>query len=99
MTDQPLIDSPIRDQVVTADQASDAAPGFHTILEVWKAILDPAEAESRTRITPQWASRICAKHQDVHFADMVEFRNRYFAKIEELRRTVEAVIESVKGGP
>jgi hypothetical protein len=57
---------------------------YHPILMVWREILKPARTEALKKVTPQWASRICAQYQQVTFADMNEFRDRYYAKIEEL---------------
>lgn len=92
MTDAPLIDQAIMD-TTTAD-LGDPSPEFHTILEVWRAILSPAQKEADAHITPQWGSRICGKYQQMQFSDMPEFRDRYFAKIAELESILHAVIES-----
>lgn len=91
MTDQPLIDQAIKD-VSPADLNIDAP--FHTILEVWREVLKPAQAAATEHITPQWASRITSKYAELKFADMPEFRDRYFAKIAELDGILYAVIEA-----
>lgn len=57
---------------------------YHPILMVWREILKPARTEAAKKITPQWASRICAQYQQVSYADMKQFQDRYYGKIEEL---------------
>jgi hypothetical protein len=92
VTDQPLIDQAILDTTVA--DLGEAAPSFHTILEVWAKVLEPARKERSSQITPQWASRICSKYQEMHFSDMPEFRDRYFDKIAELEEILLEVITS-----
>jgi len=91
MTDQPMIDQPIND-VSPADLDIDAP--FNPILRVWSEVLKPARDVAGDQITPQWASRITAKYQELTFADMPDFRDRYFAKIAELEGVLHAVIEA-----
>jgi hypothetical protein len=91
VTDQPIIDQPIKD-VTTADLGE--TPSFHTILEVWREILRPAQAAKDEHITPQWASRICSKYQQLEFRDMPEFRDRYFDKIAALESILLKVIHT-----
>jgi hypothetical protein len=92
VTDQPLIDQSIMDTSVA--DLGEASPSFHTILEVWAKVLEPAQVEAEAHITPQWASRICAKYAEMRFADMPEFRDRYFAKIAELETILLEIIAS-----
>lgn len=78
MTDN-LLD---KDDLTVEDIISDAnqAP-YHTILEVWREVLKPADAESRKRITPQWATRVIASYSGLTYADMPAFRDYYFTSI------------------
>lgn len=57
---------------------------YHSILEVWRAVLAPAEAERGSRITPQWANRIVTSYREIGFKDMLRFRDMYFDRILEL---------------
>jgi hypothetical protein len=67
------------------DEAGYEEPGaYHTILEIWREVLRPAEEERSAKITPQWANRICTAYQQMTFADMPAFRDTYFDKIEQL---------------
>lgn len=75
------------------DQANET-PAYHAILEVWKAILAPAAEEALKKVTPQWANRICTTYREVDFADMGEFKARYFGKIAELEGILLAEIAS-----
>jgi hypothetical protein len=94
VTDQPLIDQPLDQPIKDSDISEfiEGAPSFHTILEVWATILAPARKEANAHITPQWASRICGKYDQMEFRDMPEFRDRYFAKIAELEAILLDVI-------
>ena len=74
------------------DEANAAT--YHSILEVWREVLKPAHKERKLRITPQWANRICTTYRELTFADMLEFRDRYFDKIAELENILLGEIES-----
>lgn len=69
-------------------------PNFHPILQIWRAALDPIEGEAAVNITPQWATRIVSSYVGMTFADMLEFQERYFAKLMELRDILDGVIAS-----
>jgi hypothetical protein len=85
VTDQPLIDQPIiGDATVQEALEGVDAPTFHTILEVWAKVLEPAHKEASAHITPQWTVRICGKYAEMRYRDMPVFRDRYFAKIAQL---------------
>lgn len=92
MTDQPLIDQPITDSSIA--EFIEGEPSFHTILEVWSKILEPAQMERDSQITPQWATRICGKYMYMDFNVMPTFRDRYFDKIAELEGILFSVIEA-----
>lgn len=67
---------------------------YHTILEVWREVLKPAQTERLKQITPQWANRICNGYREMNFDDMPAFRDRYFGKIGELEDILLGEIES-----
>lgn len=75
------------------DEANEAA-GYHTILEIWREVLKPAESERTKKISPQYANRICTSYNGVQFADMPEFRDRYFDKIAEMNAILLAEIDT-----
>lgn len=66
-----------------------AEPGYHPILKIWSAVLEPAKAQLDEPITPQWANRITSSYREISFADMLEFRERYFGLVDALRQVVE----------
>jgi hypothetical protein len=68
--------------------------GYHTILEVWREVLRPAQKERFVKITPQWANRICSSYREIQFRDMPRFRDLYFDKIAELGAILDGVIDS-----
>jgi hypothetical protein len=66
---------------------------YHTILEVWRAVLQPAAAERNSRITPQWANRIVTSYRGIGLADMPRFRDTYFGMILELSLSLDDEID------
>jgi hypothetical protein len=79
----------VEDILAEAEQAS-----YHTILEVWSKVLDPAAEERRKPVTPQWASRIVNTYPQVDYADMVVYRDLYFERVEALEAILQAAIDS-----
>lgn len=69
-------------------------PNFHTILEVWLKVLEPAHDELGARVTPQYANRIVSTYQDIAFADMIAFRDRFYGKILELEEILKEIVAS-----
>lgn len=69
-------------------------PSFHPVLEVWREVLRPAEAEAVKKVSPQWASRITAAYREVAFADMTFVRDSYFAKLAQLASILDDEIAS-----
>lgn len=64
------------------------APSYHTILEVWREVLKPAAQEATKNVTAGWANRILSAYHGLEFKNMVLFRDRYFAKLEQLFQLV-----------
>lgn len=73
------------------NEASDA--GYHSILEIWRAVLAPAEQEKSRRITPQWANRIVGTYNGIGFDAIPDFRDLYYDRVIELAQILEALIE------
>jgi len=61
-----------------------AAAPYHTILEMWRAVLAPAKQEQLAPVTPQWANRVVSSYQEIRFQDMESFRTDYFSKVLDL---------------
>jgi hypothetical protein len=61
-------------------------PDFHPILQVWREVLKPAQAELNAPITPQWATRIIGGHLHLTFKDMLDFRELFFGKLAKLEQ-------------
>lgn len=76
------------------DEAIEGTEEYHTILEVWREVLRPAEKERYAKITPQWANRIVSAYRELNFADMPNFRDSYFAKIEDLAEILRIEIHT-----
>lgn len=84
-----MADQAVEELVEAAESAS-----YHTILEIWQGVLAPAREELVSRITPQWANRIVTTYTEVRFADMLQFRVRYFTKVLELADILDREISS-----
>jgi hypothetical protein len=69
-------------------------PEFHPILEVWREVLKPARAESTAKVTPPYANRIVSTYRGIDFADMNDFRDRFYSKIMALEDILLVEIDS-----
>jgi hypothetical protein len=67
---------------------------FRPILHIWHEVLKPAASEADAKVTPQWATRICAEYSQLRFDMMNEFRDIYFGKLAELNVILEDEIAS-----
>lgn len=69
---------------------------YHTILEVWRAVLGPARQGGLREhpITPQWASKIVGSYEGVTFADTPKVNSRFFDLVDDLGDLLDMEIES-----
>ena len=67
---------------------------FRPILLIWREVLAPAKDEMTAKVTATWANRIVSSYQEVQFADMEEFRTRYFTKLLHLASILEEEIDT-----
>lgn len=67
---------------------------YHTVLEMWREVLKPATREASSKITPQWANRICSSYRELQFRDMPAFRDTYFERITTLADVLDVEIDS-----
>lgn len=87
------IEPPLTDQDLADLESLDREPpSYHTILEVWSELLKPAEEEQTKRVQPGWGSRITQMYPQIKMQHMTEFRDRYFAKILELKQILDEEI-------
>lgn len=85
------------DNVIEADftvnKTETEEKSYHSILQVWRAILEPAEEGLlKDPITPMWASKIVGSYQGVVFSDMPHMKKRYYERIVELRDILDGFI-------
>jgi hypothetical protein len=74
-------------------EASENTP-YHTILEVWRAVLAPVATERDNKVTPQWANRIINTYQEIRFSDMEPFKDLYFDLVQELAGILDEEIDT-----
>lgn len=86
MTETPLT---VQDILDDAEESK-----YHTLLEIWSKVIEPAEKERTEQIRPQWANRICNTYREINFRDMPAFRKLYFDRVQELGKIVDLEIES-----
>lgn len=72
-------------------EAADAS--YHTLLEIWDAVLTPAASERTKRPTAQWANTITSRYREIDFKDMLDFSESYFDKVQELQQILRHHIE------
>ena len=57
---------------------------YRTILELWAAVLKPAEGELGKKVLPQWGSRIVGNYPEISFKDLNDFRDMYYRRVMDL---------------
>lgn len=83
-----------REDLQALGVTTDEAPEFHPILEVWREVLSPAQAEMNKPVTPQWATRITSQYNEIRYADMPAFRDSLYGKLVDLLMVVKEEIAS-----
>ena len=76
------------------DQEDGGGEEYRTILEIWREVLKPVDAESRRKVTTQWAARLVGGYAEISFKDMTLFRDIFFAKVLVLSLILEDEIQS-----
>lgn len=84
--DAEIIDFPVLNE-------NEEPPSYHSILQVWSAVLEPAAAEQSAPVTPQWANRITSTYRELSYADMIKVRNELFSMLMQMRWDVVCIIE------
>jgi hypothetical protein len=74
--------------------AEEEVPVQHTILEVWREVLAPAQKLAGEKVTPQYASKMVATYPGLTLADCREVQARYYAKIGQLAEILDLEISS-----
>ena len=69
-------------------------PAYHTILEVWRAVLEPAAELAKEKVTPQYASKMVATYAGLTLADCKDLQASYYAKIGQLAEILDLEIKS-----
>lgn len=65
---------------------------YRTVLETWRELLAPADKVGQERPSPNWCMRILSTYLGLSFSDMYDVRDRYHAKVREMREIVRHVI-------
>lgn len=84
----------VEEAELTVEDILDQAPEYHPILRVWQEILNASKQVRQERITPQWALHITTRHHDMHFQDMMNFRDLYYLSIDEMATALKFEIET-----
>jgi hypothetical protein len=99
MTEQPeiveTIEPPTDDDIAAfVGGGGNEGPSYHTILEVWQKVLEPAEADSKRKVGMPWAMRIIAEYREITFAQVNLVRDRYHEKLADLIEILDVEIDS-----
>lgn len=83
-----------REDLDKLESAADVAT-YNAILKVWLKVLEPAEEGlANDPITPMWANKITSSYREVNFGDMGTVKEKYYAKLIELRDVLQAEIDT-----
>lgn len=92
---QVVIDESIEMDDLPPETPAAPHPSYHTLLEVWRAVLAPARGGlADAPITPQWATRIVSTYPQVTFADTPAVNTMFFVVVNELGSILDEVIDS-----
>jgi hypothetical protein len=82
-----VIEPPLS-EVDAADVAklNDEEPEHRTVLEIWNEVLAGGASEKKARVSPAWASSICARFPQMKIQEFGVFHEKYFEKIDELHQ-------------
>jgi len=71
-------------------------PSYHTLLEVWRAVLEPARnGKMRTeKVSPQVATKLVSTYPQVRFADVPAINTMLFEIIDELGQILDDEIST-----
>jgi hypothetical protein len=91
MTDEIITDEAIEDFIGEPVGEPD---NYHPILEVWRAVLEPARGQRDVKVTPAWANRVIGSYAGVTYADMNNFRDAYFGMVIQMADVLEFEIST-----
>ena len=69
-------------------------PSYHSILQIWREVLEPSGKAAVEKPTPAYCNRIITSYPEVRYADMVRFRDLFYSRIDELKAILATEIES-----
>lgn len=72
-------------------------PPHVVLLKVWLTLLLDGLKTRFEKPTLRWANRIVASHPGMTFASVLHFRDRYFDRLEEAAKILQAVIDRDPG--
>jgi hypothetical protein len=94
MSENNVVEFTQRDKDDLASLGVADEPSFHPLLQIWTTVLTPAGGESKEMPTAAWCNRIISGYQQITFADMIAFRDKYFTKVEELAEILRLEVAS-----
>jgi hypothetical protein len=67
-------------------------PEYHTILEIWREVLLPANELKGEKVSPQYATKMVSMYPGMTYRDVPDLQERYYDKISELLKILKAEI-------
>lgn len=98
MTDKPTLE--VVESIEVDDQQPEQPevpqPSYHTLLEVWRAVLEPARDGSMDdeTISPQWATKIVSTYQGLTYQDTPAVHRGVFTMADEMGTILDEIIDS-----
>ena len=85
----------IEGELTVDDIVSEAAKSkYHTILELWRELLKASEQTRKEKVSPQWAVKVTTQYNEMTYADMDDFTDEYYDRVDDLRRILDAEIDT-----
>ena len=88
MTDQPTETIEVPDDASELDGAQEEQP-YRTLLEIWRAVLEPAKEMSDDPISPQWATKMVQTYPEVRYKDVEHIHVGVFETAAELAQILD----------
>lgn len=83
----------VPDDLSELDSTQEPKP-YRTLLEIWRAVLEPAREVSNDPISPQWATKMVSTYPEVRYADVERIHHGVFSVAAELAALLDEVIAS-----
>lgn len=93
MTDQPIETLEVPDDISEIGEPEEQKP-YRTLLEIWRAVLEPSKNMSTEPVSLQWASKMVQTYPEIRYKDVEDIHAGVFAVSAELLEKLNEIIAS-----